>query len=81
MIYWPHKKYTFCTSEGGVNVLILRRPFVFQGPAAVLILGQLGFLTYIPQEAPGMVPSGHTVILMQHFAVIAGNPVMQQCCA
>jgi hypothetical protein len=23
---------------------------------------------------------GHTVILMQHFAVIAGNTVMQQCC-
>jgi hypothetical protein len=25
-------------------------------------------------------PPGHTVILMQHFAVIAGNTVMQQCC-
>jgi hypothetical protein len=47
IIYWPNKKYTFCTSEGGGSVLILRRPVFFQDRAAALILRQLGFLTYL----------------------------------
>jgi hypothetical protein len=40
----PDKINTFCTSEGGGCVQILRRTVFSQGRAAALILGRLGFL-------------------------------------
>jgi len=36
-IYWPDKKYTFCTSEGEGSAQILQRTVFSQGRAAALI--------------------------------------------